>query len=156
MTTKDERGHLAETCFAYKATGHGLVLYRPLNVHAKEDFLVLFNGKYIKVQVKMGWPERGGHRVNLTKKRVRHDGSAIRHRYSTEDFDVLAVFDPTDEDFWLIASEEATKRTEIWFRKEKVKNPHGFDSSIFWKNWEIFDLLSREIRGRGETVDTQG
>jgi hypothetical protein len=132
VLSTDERGLVAEAGFEFLALTEKLILHRPVNPQLKYDFLA--GDK--KVQVKMSWRRGDGYRVCLTKRR--HTSQGFKRRgYQEGDFDFLAVFNEDERDFWIVPAEVSLVRTEIVFWTTPVRNTQGFDSSVFWKRWDL-------------------
>jgi PD-(D/E)XK nuclease superfamily protein len=138
MLSKDDKGQIAESGFVFIAMLNHLVVWKPVNPQLKYDFVVEGAVRQFKVQVKCAWREGNSHRVGLTKQR-RSSLGLTRKTYSTGDFDVLAVFNMDEREFWLFPASIALRRSTIWCRTSRAQCPHDFDTSSFWKSWQIFD-----------------
>jgi hypothetical protein len=125
---------IAEAAFEFLALTAKLILHRPVNPQLKYDFLA--GDK--KVQVKMSWRDGKAYEVSLSKRRHTANGFVWRG-YKSGDFDLLAVFNEDERDFWIVPAEIALARTGIRFWTTPAKNVRGFDSSVFWKRWDLFE-----------------
>jgi len=137
--TKDEKGQVAEAGFVFLALLNGLVVWQPLHPQLRYDFIVESRCRQYKVQVKCAWREDDTHRVGLTKQR-RSPSGTVRKTYVEGDFDVLAVFNIEEREFWLFPADIALKKSTIWCRTTAAQCTHGFDTSAYWKNWKILGV----------------
>ena len=133
----DARGTLAEAGFVFLSLLNGLSVWKPIEPQLKFDFVVERAAKQFKVQVKCAWREGAVHRVGLTKQRRSARGTT-RKSYSKGDFDILAVFNVEEREFWFFPAEVALKKAVIWCRTSRSQCPHGFDTAAYWKRWDLF------------------
>lgn len=131
--SKNQKGLVAESGFVFLALIQRLEIHRPINPYLRYDFLV--GGK--KVQVKTGWREKSGKYIVKLVKSRRTPTGLVEKPYRIEDFDFLAIFNEDERDFWIIPVGEAIQRNTLYCWTSTTFQNSGFDSSRFWKKWDL-------------------
>lgn len=102
-------GHLGERVFCVEAIKRGLRVSEPINHESAYDFIVDFNGKLSRIQVKTS--NRTFKNGNYTVLLLR--GNSNKRKYTKEDIDFFAVWRSELNIWYIIPVENVSKGSMV-------------------------------------------
>jgi prevent-host-death family protein len=123
VLSANQKGALAEMKIATEACAIGVPVLRPMQEHGRYDLAFEIGGKLLRVQCKWGALIRNGSivQVKLQSSRCTPDGY-VRTSYTEAEIDLLAVYCGDLDRCYLLSSELAARRKEIWLRVRPTLN----------------------------------
>lgn len=98
-----EKGNSSEGIVLAAYARAGFVVSIPFGTGASYDLVIDTGTRLLKIQVKTGW-RNGGCLCYKVRRRVRDSHYNAMRKYTAEDFDYLAVYDPTSEEVYIVPS----------------------------------------------------
>jgi hypothetical protein len=117
-----QKGAIAELEFACEALKLGLRVYRPVAEGGRCDLVLWVEGRFIRVQCKLG--VLIGDVVSIrtaTSCRV-PGGGYIRRGYSEDEIDAIGAYCPEVDKSYLVPMSLASNRKQIYLRLSPTKN----------------------------------
>lgn len=131
----NRKGDYAESQFILACQRHGIVPCSPPGDHPY-DFVTDYNGFFKRVQVK--WAGRRGKSLSLYAANTRSSqGHNNVKMYDADDIDVMAVYIPDHNVFYLFGVEEL-KSEHLSIAYNKPKYQHNKDN---WRLLKAYDQL---------------
>lgn len=117
-----QKGDIAELAIAFEAVKLGYSVSFPYGHNNRYDLIVDRNEKLERVQVK--YVNSDGITIKISCRSVnKENGKLVKHKYTKNDIEWLAVFDSFDNTCYFIPSEELNDGMDtVILRIEKPKN----------------------------------
>lgn len=114
------KGLVGELKFALHLLENGWEVFQPIDQNSRADFVILKGGRFKKIQVKYCSPYKGCLRVELEHPK-RKTGP-----YQNGEIDDIAVYNPSEDKFYLVPLRRFGSQKEVWFRVDKAKKDKGY------------------------------
>ena len=111
------KGIIGEMEFAIHLLKKGYTILKPINPNSSYDYVIEKDGVYKKLQVKYLTPKNGILRVEI--KRPKRKKTRL---YQQRGVDLLGVFDPINNTFYMIPLKGFKDKLGIWIRISEAKN----------------------------------
>lgn len=98
-----EKGNSSEAIVLAAYTRAGFVVSIPFGSGAAYDLIVDTGKQLLRVQVKTGW-RSGGCLFYKMRRRIRDTHFNAMRKYTDDDFDYLAIYDPSSEQVYVVPS----------------------------------------------------
>ncbi len=98
-----EKGNSSEGIVLAAYARAGFVISIPFGNGAAYDLIVDTGMRLLKIQVKTGW-RSGGCLCYKVRRKIRDAHYKAMRKYTVEDFDYLAIYDPISEEVYVVPS----------------------------------------------------
>ena len=120
-TTEDPRqkGDIAEKLFELECIKRNIPIYAPINSATRDDYIVVIDGEFKKVQIKYVSEYESKINVSFTKPQ---NGRGKTLKYTKDEIDLFFVYCPDRDEWYDIPISIANERRTLTLRTEPTKN----------------------------------
>ena len=135
-------GHRSEIAVLHHLTQRGYVVYQPVSVNCRSDFLVDTGSRFVRVQCKTA-RARGAY-VEFTALSIRSNRTQILGRTYEGEIDVFAAYCEARDEVFLVPIDEAT-RSNVRLRLAPTANNQA--SRVRWAEDYLLDVIAPSLLG---------
>lgn len=130
-------GNIGEAKFLSKCVEHGIPIYIPFGDNERADFVIEYNNKLLRIQVKTSVKAKDNKMIFDLTSSTCHRKNGNRHRYTNAEVDYFALYN-IERDVLLLYKAPKDTRTSITIHyslplNNQVKNINFEDDYLFEK-----------------------
>jgi hypothetical protein len=119
------KGDIAEKMFELECIKRGISIYKPVNSSTREDFIIVKDGAYKKVQIKYISAYKG-HTIQVSFMKCQNgrkvEGKQMYLKYNEDEVDLLYVYCPDSNQWYEVPVSIATEHRAITLRLTTPSN----------------------------------